>query len=94
MFGFIEKLSHALFGIAGIIMKLTPIGAFDQPVGGLAASLSSTKATPLAKAIGKDVKLTAEVINLLNRKVSDVDYFYEPSASRSRSRQRYSYPSG
>ncbi|WP_019141474.1 dicarboxylate/amino acid:cation symporter [Noviherbaspirillum massiliense] len=28
MFDFIEKLSHVLFGIVGIIMKLAPLGAF------------------------------------------------------------------
>ena len=33
--------------------------------------------TKIGYALTKDVKLTAEVINLLNRKVSDVDYFYE-----------------
>jgi outer membrane receptor protein involved in Fe transport len=30
----------------------------------------------LGYAIAKDVKLTVEILNLLNRKVSDVDYFY------------------
>ena len=31
----------------------------------------------LGYAITKDVKLTVDVLNLLNRQVSDIDYFYQ-----------------
>nr|WP_274381897.1 TonB-dependent receptor [Noviherbaspirillum sedimenti] len=31
----------------------------------------------LGYAITKDIKLMAEVLNLFNRKISDIDYFYK-----------------
>jgi outer membrane receptor protein involved in Fe transport len=46
----------------------------DDSVRSGSSTLVNTK---IGYAIAKDVKLTAEVINLLNRKVSDVDYYYE-----------------
>lgn len=45
----------------------------DNSVRSPASTLVNAK---LAYAINKNVKLTAEVLNLLNRKASDVDYYY------------------
>lgn len=45
----------------------------DNSVRSGSSTLVNTK---LGYAITKDVKLTAEVLNVLNRKASDVDYFY------------------
>lgn len=41
------------------------------------SSSSSLINAKLGYAITKDIKLTTEVLNLLNRQVSDIDYFYE-----------------
>jgi outer membrane receptor protein involved in Fe transport len=46
----------------------------DNSVRSASSTLINTK---LAYAFSRSVKLTAEVLNLANRKVSDVDYYYE-----------------
>jgi outer membrane receptor protein involved in Fe transport len=45
------------------------------------SSASTLMNAKLGYAISKDVKLTAEVLNLLDRRVSDIDYYY-PSQLR------------
>jgi outer membrane receptor protein involved in Fe transport len=46
----------------------------DNSVRSASSTLINTK---LAYAFSRSVKLTAEILNLANRKVSDVDYYYE-----------------
>ncbi|TFV98633.1 TonB-dependent receptor, partial [Oxalobacteraceae bacterium OM1] len=46
----------------------------DNSIRSSASTLVNAK---IGYALTKDVKLTAEVLNLFDRRVSDIDYFYE-----------------